>query len=145
MSKPLALEQLHIASPCPVKWESMRGNDTLRFCKHCSLEVHNISAMTREDAEVLLSQSTGRLCVSAAHTADGVVLTSARAPRAASLWVRRFAAMIGIGLSAAAPMACARPFRTGGSVYIPEPVSNNVQQPPPPSADVSQPAEEGAE
>ena len=47
----------------------------MRFCKHCSLHVYNLSAMTREQAEDLLGSSSGRLCVRFYRRADGTVTT----------------------------------------------------------------------
>jgi ankyrin repeat protein len=41
----------------------MIGNEQIRFCEHCSLHVHNLSLMTRNQAERLVARSNGRLCV----------------------------------------------------------------------------------
>jgi ankyrin repeat protein len=41
----------------------MRGNDRVRFCSHCNLSVHNLSAMTQREALRLVANSKGRLCV----------------------------------------------------------------------------------
>jgi len=41
----------------------MSGNDQVRFCEHCSLHVHNLSLMTRNQAERLVARANGRLCV----------------------------------------------------------------------------------
>ena len=57
------LKNLTVPSPCPADWNSMIGNDQVRFCKHCSLDVHNVSLMTRTQAERLISRANGRLCV----------------------------------------------------------------------------------
>ena len=40
------LNNVTIHSPCTADWNSMIGNDQVRFCEHCSLEVHNLSLMT---------------------------------------------------------------------------------------------------
>jgi len=45
------LNNLTIPSPCTADWNSMVGNDQVRFCEHCSLDVHNISLLTRRQAE----------------------------------------------------------------------------------------------
>jgi len=37
------LKNLTIPSPCTADWDSMIGNDQVRFCGHCSLKVHNLS------------------------------------------------------------------------------------------------------
>lgn len=63
MSRKALLDQLHIPSPCNTPWESMIGNDQIRFCEHCNLSVHNLSEMTRKDAARLVAKSEGRLCV----------------------------------------------------------------------------------
>ena len=53
-----------IATPCPASWEGMSGDDRKRFCAQCQLQVHNLSAMERPEAEQVLEKSAGRLCVS---------------------------------------------------------------------------------
>ena len=57
------LNNISIPSPCTADWNSMIGNDQVRFCGHCNLDVHNLSQMTRSQAERLVSRSNGRLCV----------------------------------------------------------------------------------
>ena len=57
------LNNMTIPSPCTADWSSMIGNEQVRFCEHCSLEVHNLSRMTRNQAERLVARSNGRLCV----------------------------------------------------------------------------------
>lgn len=57
------LNNITIPSPCKADWNSMVGNDQVRFCDHCSLEVHNLSLMTRNQAQRLVARSNGRLCV----------------------------------------------------------------------------------
>jgi len=55
--------QLHIASPCSVDWDSMIGNDRVRFCEHCQLTVHNIDFASKKQIKRLIARSNGRLCV----------------------------------------------------------------------------------
>jgi hypothetical protein len=69
------LDNIHIASPCPANWDEMFGNDRKRFCGECKLNVYNLSDMTRREAENLLINSEGRLCVRFFRRADGTVLT----------------------------------------------------------------------
>lgn len=70
------LDSLRIASPCTADWSKMVGNDRTRFCADCRLNVHNLSAMTRDQAEELLrAAGQGRLCVRFHRRADGTVLT----------------------------------------------------------------------
>src|SRR6267142_5191546 len=69
------LNSLTIPSPCTADWNSMIGNDQVRFCEHCSLDVHNISLLTRSQAERLIARSKGRLCVQYHHDAAGRPVT----------------------------------------------------------------------
>lgn len=71
----LRLEQLEIASPCPVSWESMQGDERVRFCQSCQLHVYNLAGMTRGEATNLLESREGRTCVRMMRRADGTVLT----------------------------------------------------------------------
>ena len=57
------LKNLTIPSPCSANWDSMKGNDQVRFCEHCDLSVHDLSQMTRHQAQRLVSRSNGRLCI----------------------------------------------------------------------------------
>jgi hypothetical protein len=69
------LEQVRIASPCPVRWDDMQGDERVRFCGQCSLNVYNLSEMTREEAEKLILSKQGRLCAGFFRRADGTVIT----------------------------------------------------------------------
>jgi hypothetical protein len=67
----VSLEVIDIARPCPADWDEMRGDNQVRFCKHCSLNVYNLSAMTREAAERLRRGARGRLCIRMYRRLDG--------------------------------------------------------------------------
>ena len=54
---------LRIASPCEMDWDSMLGNDRVRFCEHCQLSVHNIDLASPKQIRRLIARSRGRLCV----------------------------------------------------------------------------------
>jgi hypothetical protein len=69
------LDHLRIASPCPVGWEQMSGDDRVRFCEQCSLRVYNISAMTRSEAEALIANTEGRICARLFRRSDGTIIT----------------------------------------------------------------------
>src|SRR5882724_7806253 len=75
MSSKNRLDQIQVASPCTADWESMVGNDQVRFCEHCTLSVHDLSAMTRQKAMRLVGNSRGRLCVRFEHGPDGRPIT----------------------------------------------------------------------
>lgn len=69
------LDNLTITSPCTADWNSMIGNDQVRFCEHCNLDVHNLSLMTRNQAQRLIARSNGRLCVRYHRDSAGQPLT----------------------------------------------------------------------
>lgn len=69
------LNNLIIPSPCTADWNSMIGNDQVRFCEHCSLHVHNLSLLTRNQAERLVARANGRLCVRYDQDASGRPIT----------------------------------------------------------------------
>ena len=70
------LDRVGVASPCHARWEEMTGDERVRHCAACNLRVHNISAMSRDDAEALLQAGAGdRLCVRLFRRADGTILT----------------------------------------------------------------------
>lgn len=69
------LDNIHIASPCPADWDQMYGDDRKRFCGDCKLNVYNLSGMTRDEAEALIINAEGRLCVRFYRRADGSVIT----------------------------------------------------------------------
>ena len=69
------LHNLRVANPCPMSWSDMEGDARVRFCKDCKLNVYNLSDMTTAEAEALLRESEGRLCVRYFQRADGHVIT----------------------------------------------------------------------
>lgn len=69
------LQNIKIASPCSADWNEMIGNDQKRFCGSCQKNVYNLSGMTKDDAENLLLNAEGRLCVRFYKRADGTILT----------------------------------------------------------------------
>ena len=70
-----SLDLIQIASPCPAAWDEMTGDEKVRFCKLCKLNVYNVSEMSREEAESFVTQREGRTCVKFFRRADGTVLT----------------------------------------------------------------------
>lgn len=72
----IKLERLRIASPCPTNWDSMSGNDKVRFCGLCNLNVYNLSAMTGREADQLIARTEGRLCAKLYRRSDGTVITA---------------------------------------------------------------------
>ncbi|HQZ95273.1 MAG TPA: hypothetical protein PLP21_03090 [Pyrinomonadaceae bacterium] len=70
------LENVKIASPCSADWNEMYGDERKRFCGDCKLNVYNLSGMTKTEAESLILNAEGRLCVRFYQRADGSVITT---------------------------------------------------------------------
>jgi hypothetical protein len=86
----------------------MHGDSRVRFCDHCGLNVYNLSDMTRRDAQTLLAQREGRLCVRYYQRTDGGVITRdcngglrKRVVRAATFAASASVALLATALSAA--------------------------------------------
>lgn len=71
-----SIENIRVASPCTASWNKMEGDDRVRFCGSCQKSVYNLSAMNRLEAEQLVAEKEGRLCVRYYQRHDGTVLTS---------------------------------------------------------------------
>lgn len=71
------LEDVSVATPCDVSWAEMRGDSDTRFCDKCAKHVHNLSMMSRAEAEALvMSIANGQAaCIRFYRRADGTMLT----------------------------------------------------------------------
>lgn len=69
------LKNINVASPCSQDWNAMIGNERKRYCGDCKLNVYNLSGMSRSEAENLILNSEGRLCVRFYRRDDGSILT----------------------------------------------------------------------
>lgn len=70
------LDHIRLAQPCPASWEQMRGDDRVRSCDLCKLNVYNLSALSRDEAETFIAAREGQqVCVRLYRRADGSVLT----------------------------------------------------------------------
>src|SRR5215472_1418422 len=98
--KPLSLlDNIRVASPCPASWEKMTGDDRVRHCDECKLNVYNLSAMPRTEAERLLAEREGRLCVRYHRRSDGTILTQ-DCPRGLRAAAQRLSRVAGAALAA---------------------------------------------
>jgi len=94
------LNHVRVAAPCKADWDQMIGTDRVRFCGQCSLNVYNLSALTRDQAESLIAANEGRLCVRFFRRSDGSIITQdcpvgLRAVRArVSYWMKAMAATV---------------------------------------------------
>lgn len=68
------LQNIRVASPCSAKWEDMTGDDRARLCAQCDKHVFNVSELTRAEAEALIVEKAGSLCVRYFQRKDGTIL-----------------------------------------------------------------------
>lgn len=72
----IPLDDIRVAAPCHASWDNMSGGDTTRFCQTCRKNVYNLSKMSRAEAEALVRDKEGNLCVRFYRRADGTLLTN---------------------------------------------------------------------
>ncbi len=113
MSLPM-LENLKIAKPCPANWDAMTGDERVRFCGQCKLHVYNLSGMTRDQAEDLLTKREGSICVRLYQRADGTVLTQDCPVGLAA--IRRRVATLTASLFALVAVSFSSFFKTGDGI-----------------------------
>lgn len=123
------LDNVRIAAPCSADWDNMFGNERLRFCEQCQLNVYNLSEMSKAEAERLIGQTEGRLCVRFYRRQDGSIITQncplglraikrrlSRAAAAVATSVLSFIA--GIGSYRIADKLLPAPYVMGGMVMV---------------------------
>ncbi len=98
------IQAARVASPCDVKWDDMVGDDLMRHCGQCQLNVYNFRNMTKAQANELLGNADGRICGQLWRRADGTVITSDCPGGMAAIRRRVFATVAKI--VAAAVMLC---------------------------------------
>ena len=126
MTKPAnILDRINVASPCSTDWDSMTGNDQVRFCLHCSKHVNNISGMTRKQALELVSRSKGQLCLRYLRRPEGGIQTAERRPqlhqirrRASRLATGAFTAALSLSSSIAAQTRAVTDEPIPGSIEV---------------------------
>jgi hypothetical protein len=68
------IQDVVITLPCKMRWDEMQGDDKVRFCDQCQLNVHNISSMTTPEARnVLKRRQNERTCVFMYRDANGKI------------------------------------------------------------------------
>ncbi len=97
---------------CPKRWAELDGDGASRHCSSCDLDVHDLSALTRERALELLAKPGPRLCVTYVIGADGRV-RHAKPPARLERW-RGNLARLGAALTLGLPFfaACEQPSTT---------------------------------
>ena len=70
-----SLNVIDVAAPCPADWNAMTGDERVRHCAQCDMNVYNLSEMTKDESLRLINEREGRLCVQFYRRADGTVIT----------------------------------------------------------------------
>ena len=135
------LDQIRVAAPCHVEWDSMFGNERIRFCGQCQLNVYNLSELTRAEAEALISRTEGRLCVRYYQRFDGSIITrncpiglkaikkrlSRIATAAASAVLSFFAGLGAYGIADRFSLVSTTPVTMMGAIAIETPTERSPQ------------------
>jgi len=103
----------------------MSGDDRVRHCGQCQLNVYNLSAMsTKDGAELLRSAGEGRMCVQFYRRLDGTVITDdcptglkKVRDQLRAAWIAIFLLIAGIFVGpVAAQQLLGAPLVTGGAI-----------------------------
>ena len=94
---------LQIGTPCPKRWNTMQGDAKRRFCGHCQLHVHNLSAMSARERKRFIATSGGHACIAYELRPDGSMVTPSR-------WSRLLLPFQRLRASIAALLAAFLPF-----------------------------------
>jgi hypothetical protein len=102
------INDIRVASPCPMPWDAMAGNQQVRHCGECRLNVYNLSAMTEIEIQRLLvtQPAEQRVCVRFYRRADGIMLTQ-DCPRGIKRLAKRVSKLGAAVFSALVSMNCA--------------------------------------
>jgi hypothetical protein len=102
------INDIRVASPCPMPWDAMAGNQQVRHCGECRLNVYNLSAMTEIEIQRLLVMQPAeqRVCVRFYRRADGTMLTQ-DCPRGIKRLAKRVSKLGAAVFSALVSMNCA--------------------------------------
>ena len=104
------LDTISVAKPCKANWNEMTGDERVRNCEPCKLDVYDLSAMRREEAEAFVSARLGqeRTCIRFFRRADGTLLTQDCPVGLRAAWKRvrwAAAALLAGGFATAAMLA----------------------------------------
>jgi hypothetical protein len=95
-------DEVRIAAPCHQDWGAMTGDARRRHCAACDKHVHDLSAMTEDDAWRLLRRSPA-VCVRYTCRADGTVVHAER--RGGRARIPRALLAVGAALASAPALA----------------------------------------
>jgi hypothetical protein len=92
--------RLQVATPCKADWSKMTGDERVRHCAQCQLNVYNLSELTEAEGQALIEKTEGRICARYFARPDGTVLT-----KDCPVGVKRKRRTFGFSLAALASLA----------------------------------------
>ena len=107
----------------------MEGDAKRRFCEHCQLHVHNLSAMKPAERTQFVAETRDRACITYELRADGTMVTRSRwnwVLRPLRAFAALLAAMLPFAFASCAPTCSTR--RLAGSPMPPSDVHANPSQ-----------------
>lgn len=129
--------ELRISSPCPKTWEDLVGDDRIRYCGQCRLNVYNFAVMSRPEIEAIVRKTEGRLCGQLYLRGDRTVTTrNCPATRMRTI-LKRAAAVAAVLLLAGFTWVCRtseRPSRAGLPEWLRVPLNMIDPEDPPPKS-----------
>ena len=119
------LDKIEIASPCPVSWAQMSGNDQVRHCAQCDQKVYDLSTMTAGESLALLADSDGNVCVRLYRRKDGKIMTKDCVAYMLLMHLRRASLRFGVTMAsffgfAFALLGCYEQRAVQGKMCVPE-------------------------
>ena len=91
---PRLLDEIRIASPCPMRWAQLKGDQRVRFCASCKKHVYNLAEMEPDEAERLIRRTEGPICGRLYRRRDGTLLAGDCPKGALRLYRRLVGAMV---------------------------------------------------
>jgi hypothetical protein len=71
------LEQFTIPDPCPMNWDDMDGDARTRYCTACGEHVHDLTAVTAEEAAGTIRHQGAQVCGRLYARPDGTLTSLA--------------------------------------------------------------------
>lgn len=145
------LDDVMIATPCNADWDAMEGDDRVRRCGECRLDVYDVSHMTRKEAAALIlaGEDAGRRpCLRLYRRADGRLLTQDCWTRLAEArrrgWGAFAAALVIVGATQLgvrfAGLSWLMQWRARPAAEIAQPIAATATATTPPTAPATTPA-----
>lgn len=71
------IQSYFVASPCSMSWSDMTGDEAVRYCGECKLNIHNLSSLADQEVVALLDRkrSGERICTYFYRRDDGTIAT----------------------------------------------------------------------